>query len=72
MGRRAHLHPVPDFEAILIRDLAEPYWTLMRLNPPELLRSEFHFETRAEAVKAAKLLTAMRSGDGQLDGRNKL
>ena len=71
-GWRAHIHPMPRFEAVLIRDLADPYWTLMRLDPPELLRSEFHFETRAEAMKETKRLTALKSDDNQFDGRKQL
>jgi hypothetical protein len=57
------------YEAVLIRDVADPYWTLMRLDPPELLRSQFHFETRAQARAEAVRLTAVMSDDGWFDGR---
>jgi hypothetical protein len=48
------------YEVVQIRDLADPYWTLMRLDPPELLRSEYHFETKSEADREAKRLTALK------------
>ena len=48
------------YEVVQIRDLADPYWTLMRLDPPEWLRSEYHFETKSEADREAKRLTALK------------
>ena len=50
---------MPKYEVVYIKDLAAPYWTLMRLDPPELLRSEYHFRTLAEATATAKRLTAL-------------
>ncbi len=50
---------MPSYTAVQIRDLADPYWTLMRDDPPELLRSEYRFESRAEAEKVAKHLSSL-------------
>jgi hypothetical protein len=50
---------MPKYEVVHIRDLADPYWTLMRLDPPELLRSDYHFETKSEAEREAKRLSAL-------------
>jgi hypothetical protein len=47
------------YTAVYIRDLADPYWTLMRENPPELLRTEYHFETEKEALREAERLSSL-------------
>ena len=46
---------MPIFTAVEIRDQRGPYWSLMR----ELLRAEYHFETRQAAETEAARLTAL-------------
>ena len=53
------------YTAVYIRDLADPYWTLMRENPPELLRTEYHFETEKEALREAGADALERAEEGQ-------
>ena len=56
---------MPIYTAVAIRDLREPYWTLMREPPAELLRAEYHFETRPAAEKeAARLTVLLNAADG--------
>ncbi len=50
---------MPTYTAIEIRDQREPYWTLMREPPGELLRAEYRFETKVAAEKEAARLTAL-------------
>ena len=54
-----HMTAMPIYTAVHIRDLADPYWTLMRENPAELLRSEYRFETQREAEREAKRLSSL-------------
>ena len=54
---------MPTYTAVEIGYSDEPYWTLMREPPAELLRAEYCFETKKAAEKEAVRLTALSIAD---------